>query len=77
MKYFIIGVICLIIALIFGLFNQVRIDIPLANGGMTSGWSANVTNAGASLGFAIAGGLSFLAAVLDNKKSNSNEGVSR
>ena len=70
-KYYITGIICLIIALVFGLFNQVRVAIPLANGNLTYGWAANITNAGASLGFAVAGGLCMLAAALsekDNKK---------
>ncbi len=69
MKYFIIGIICLVVSLIFGLFCVVSVTIPLANGGITTGWGANITNAGASLGFAIAGGLSIFASALVNKKS--------
>jgi hypothetical protein len=72
-KYYITGIICLIIALIFGLFNQVRVAIPLSNGCLTYGWAANITNAGASLGFAIAGGLCMLASVFSEKYNNEFE----
>lgn len=67
MKYFILGIICLTIALVFGLFCLVRVDIPLAHGGTTTGMAPNVTNAGASLGFAIAGGLCILASAIGKK----------
>lgn len=74
-KYYITGIICLIVALIFGLFNQVKVVIPLANGGFTYGWAANITNAGASLGFAIAGGLCIIASVISEIKQKKFERI--
>ena len=67
MKYYIVGIICLVIALIFGLFCQVKVGIPNPSGGMMAGWAPNVTNAGASLGFALAGGLCMIASVFNQK----------
>lgn len=56
------GFACLVLALVFGLFNQVRVG-SIANG-LDDAWAPNVTNAGASAGFAIAGGLCFIAAAI-------------
>lgn len=56
------GFVCLLIALVFGLFGRVRVG-SIANMS-DDAWAPNVTNAGASCGFAIAGGLCFVAASL-------------
>ncbi len=68
MKYYYLGIICLVIAMIFGLFCQVSVTVPLASSGTVRGLAPNVTNAGASMGFAIAGGLCILASVFDKRK---------
>ena len=58
------GFVCLPAGLIFGLFNQVQ---------TAAGWAPNVTNAGASCGFAIAGGLCFLSAAIARRDGGPRE----
>ncbi len=53
------GFVCLGIALVFGLFNVVFVRLPDGSASLP-----NITNAGAACGFAVAGGLCFLASAL-------------
>ena len=66
MKYFILGIICLIIAGVFGKFQLTQMDI-LYNKESIKGWVPNIAFAGASCGFAIAGGLCILASAIVEK----------
>ena len=72
MKFFIVGIACFVVSICFGLQNSV--DVTTCTGITTSSDSSwkrgsvqNTTAAGASAGFAIAGGLSLIACALDKK----------
>ena len=69
MKYFVTGIICLVVALVFGLFCLVPISIPVGNQ-LVMGMGANITNAGASCGFAVAGGLCMIASAMSEQCHN-------
>lgn len=69
MKYLIIGVLCFIIAIGFGYQNTVEISIAFGNALSSEGIGQNTTAAGASAGFAIAGGLCLIASSLDKKNN--------
>lgn len=62
------GYVFVLVALVFGLFNQVRVG-PIVGVGDDM-WAPNVTNAGASCGFAVAAGLCFLGyAILASRRT--------
>ena len=58
------------VALIFGLFNRVRVGTIVNKADDL--WAANITNAGASCGFAIASGLCFLGYAIIKSKDTQN-----
>jgi hypothetical protein len=67
MKFFIVGIACLVISICFGLQNSIDVIVSTGNGSLTHGSTQNTTAAGTSAGLAIAGGLSLIASALDKK----------
>src|SRR5262249_43026811 len=57
----VVGVLCLIAALIFGAIQTTRTTVP---GHQSPGEAPNITSAGAACGFAIAGGLCSIPAAI-------------
>lgn len=57
----VVGLLCLVAAVGFGLFQTVRVSVPHEQAGAEV---ANTTAAGAACGLAIAGGLCFVAAAI-------------
>ena len=65
------GVVCFAAAAVFAKLSIVYVDGSLLSGpgsseGDVQGWAPDVTNAGASVGFAVAGGLCMIAAALSD-----------
>lgn len=68
MKYLVIGIACFIIAIIFGSQSTVEVSVGYGQSVSHHSKGQNTTAAGASLGFAIAGGMCILASAIDKKK---------
>jgi hypothetical protein len=82
-KFFCFGLLAWAIAVGFGLCSTVRIQGPVvppvgSNVSVTQQYDAvNVTAAGASLGFAVAGGLCFLAVGMADRRGEHESSTSR